>query len=351
MWRNFNFRFNSSSKVACGLVLASAVVCVSPRPAAAQTEPETGSASPADAERAAALFQRAKAAVAADNLHDALRGFRDAWELSKTSEVAANLAIVEAAFGHHRDAAEHFGFALSHLSPSTTDEQKQAIVSGLDAAKRYVLTLVIQGAPAGASISIDGVVIGRAPLAGDVYVEPRIHEVGADAAGYQSMSRRIQSSAGSTLVVQLELKPVPASHSPEVAAEPKTVRSSKGPSPVPLFVGGGIAVAGAVLGTILWVKADQADKDALDRTSALPPDPNACGTGTIYGSECAGIHEAYVAEDRNRNLSIASFAVGGAAAAGTLLYWFWPRNHLATSAMPTAIVTPGYAAVRASWNW
>jgi tetratricopeptide (TPR) repeat protein len=351
MGTNFNSRIESSRAIR-GIVLATAVMLVLPRYATAETAPSIGSASAADAERAATLFQKAKAAVAADNLHDALRLFREAWQLSRTSEVAANLASVEVAFGQHREAAEHFRFALSHLSPSTSEEQKQEIVTGLDAAKRHVLTLVIQGSPAGASISIDGTVVGRAPIVDDVYVEPRVHAVRAEAAGFQSMSMRIEGAAGGTLVVQLALKPmVAAPRPPAPAAEPSNTQRTNKRSPIPLLVGGGVAVAGAVLGTVFWLKADRANEDALSKSSALPPFDNPCGTNTPYVSECNAIHDAYVLEDRNRNLSIASFAVGGAAAAGTLLYWFWPRSHVAAGPAPSAILTPGYAAVRASWAW
>src|SRR6187401_3781280 len=84
----------------CKATLAFAALPVVERTASA----ESASASTTDAKRAAELVAAAKAARAAGDVHQALRGFRDAWDLTKTPEIAANLAVVEASFGHHRDA-------------------------------------------------------------------------------------------------------------------------------------------------------------------------------------------------------------------------------------------------------
>jgi thioredoxin-like negative regulator of GroEL len=98
----------------------------------AQVGADGGGVSATDATRVKALVEQAKSAFSAGKMHDALRGFRDAWDLAKTPEIAANLAIVEASLGQHRNAAEHFQFALSHLSPSATVDQRQAVAAGLD---------------------------------------------------------------------------------------------------------------------------------------------------------------------------------------------------------------------------
>jgi PEGA domain len=349
MATNHTFR-TMRSCAAYGLVVGGMLLAAT-RPAVAQADAQAASANASDADRAAAFFEQAKEDFAADRVHEALRGFRDAWQLSKTSEIAANLAIVEVAFKHHRDAAEHFRYALSHLSPNATAEQKQAIVSGLDTAKQQVLTLVIQGPPAGANISIDGVVIGRAPLVDDVYVEPRAHDMRVDATGYQAMTRPIDGSAGTTLAVQLELKAIEVGpRLDRIVSQPPALHRAKTPSTIPLFVGGGVAVVGAVFGTIFLVKAGNAEDDATGKRNALP-ETNACGTGTPHISECNALRNANTAVDRNRNLGVVGLVVGGAAAGGALLYWFWPRNHVASEPEASAIVLPGYAAVRAKWNW
>jgi hypothetical protein len=190
----------------CRATIAFSVLPVMERTASA----ESASASVTDAQRAAEFVAAAKAARAAGDVHQALRKFRDAWALTKTPEIAANLAVVEASFGHHRDAAEHFQFALSHLPPTATAEQAQAVAAGLDEEKRYVVTLAIRGVPAGARIFVDGALAGIAPELRDSYVDPGLHAVRAEAAGHQSMTRSVQASAGTTVELPLALQAEPS---------------------------------------------------------------------------------------------------------------------------------------------
>ena len=227
--------------------------------------------SPTDAKRAAELVTAAKTALAAGDVHQALRGFRDAWELAKTPEIAANLAVVEASFGHHRNAAEHFQFALSHLPATATPEQEQAVAAGLEEEKRYVVTLVIQGPPVGARILIDGMLVGKAPELHEAYVDPGIHDVRAEAAGYQSMTRSVQASAGTTvtvpLVLQVERGAQPSTSSAgavpaATAAEPPRLDDQPGPNVAPILIGAGVTVVGATIGTVFLLKMNSAKTEA-----------------------------------------------------------------------------------------
>src|SRR3954467_574491 len=85
----------------------------------------------ADSDRANSLFKKGKIAFNASKYNDALRIYTEAWSLKQSPDIAANLAQTESELGMHREAAEHFAFALAHLLPSSTDEQKQALAEGL----------------------------------------------------------------------------------------------------------------------------------------------------------------------------------------------------------------------------
>jgi hypothetical protein len=308
--------------------------------------------------RANAFVTQAKAALAAGNAHEALRDFRDAWALAKTPEIAGNLATIEASFSRHRDAAEHFQFALSHLPSDATTEQKQAVAAGLDTEKQQVVTLVIRGAPVGARLLIDGEPFGTAPYTDNLYAEPGRHDVRAEAPGYQTLTERVDGSAGVTLAVQVALRPIdasPAAFSSErpgqgADTEPPGLGRTVKRSPVVLALGSGVTVVGAALGTVFLLKANSAQDEASRDGGALKG-ANACGTNTPYVTQCDALHKANAAIDRDRNIAVASFVVGGAAAVGSLVYWVWPRAKAPTSAHASAIVSPGYAAVQARWSW
>ncbi|HKO46289.1 MAG TPA: PEGA domain-containing protein [Polyangiaceae bacterium] len=322
----------------------------------AQSGTERSAATVQDHERAASFVAQAKAALAAGDSAAALRGFRCAWDLAKTPEIAGNLAIIEASLGRHRDAAEHFQFALSHLPPSATTEQKQAVAAGLDTEKQRVVTLVVRGAPVGARLSVDGQIFGTAPYTDNLYVEVGPHEVRAEASGYESLTQTISSATiGTTIAVQLALRPLevqpeathPNQQSPRSPA-PIMDPAAK-PSPVVLIVGGGLTLVGAVVGTVYSLKASTAQDDAA-RLRAELPTGNACFGSSAPVEECTALGNANSAVIHDRNIATASFIVSGAAAAGTLVYWLWPRSGPARP-VANAVVTPSYAAVQARWSW
>jgi hypothetical protein len=336
-----------------GLVLAVALTAA--RTALADGTSRGGGS---DQTRVVELVDQAKLDFAAGMAHDALLGFREAWALSKTPEIAANLAIVEAGFGHHRDAADHFRFALLHLSARTTAAQRRAVATGLDAEKAHVLTLKVESVPATAHISIDGQPSTGAPSADELYVEPGRHQIHADALGYQSVTLSVDGAAGITLPVQVELQPIDGHseseagvHAQMSAAPPKAsaLRDSHSPSTLPLIVGGSLAVLGVTVGTIFLVKASSASDEVSNARSALPGN-SACSAGTTATSQCNALHDALVSQSRDQSIGAAGLVVAGAATAGTLLYWLWPRSQN-SSATAYAIVSPGYAAVHANWTW
>ena len=64
---------------------------------------------------------------------DALRIYNEAWRLKQSPDIAANLAQTGGRAGQTpRRWAEHFAFAVAHLLPSSTDEQKKALSDGLE---------------------------------------------------------------------------------------------------------------------------------------------------------------------------------------------------------------------------
>jgi hypothetical protein len=333
-----------------------AVALTAARPALAEGNSRAGDS---DQTRVVELVDQAKLDFAAGMAHDALLGFREAWALAKTPEVAANLAIVEAGFGHHRDAAEHFRFALLHLSARTTAAQRRAVAAGLDAEKAHVLTLKVESVPVTAHIAIDGQVSTGALSGDELYVEPGRHQIHADAPGYQSITLSIDGAAGITLPVQVELQPIDGRGESEARAHAQlsgappsasAIHDSHSPSTLPLIVGGSLAVVGVTLGTIFLVKAGSASDEVSNARSALPGD-SACSPGTNAVSQCNALHDAIVSQNRDQNIGTAGLVVAGAATVGTLLYWLWPRSQNSSAATAYAVVSPGYAAVRASWAW
>jgi len=309
----------------------------------------------ADSDRANLLFKKGKVAFNAGKYNDALRIYIEAWSLKQSPDIAANLAQTESELGKHRDAAEHFSFALAHLLPSSTDEQKQALAEGLAQEKREIGSLHVTLEPADSVLTIDDARV-TVPPNGDIFLEPGEHGVSVTHEGYEPSQQTLRLSRGVAQVLWIKLTAIGGSpttaedseHPTQTPAETTLppVHSHSHRSIVPAIVGGGLVAAGAAVGVVFLSSANSSQKDA-DQLRASLPGANACGAGTVYAAECAELHDKNSDIDRARTLEIVGFSVAGAAALGTGLYLLWPRSHsssrasLPSSLSPTVAITPG----------
>ena len=296
----------------------------------------------ADSERANLLFKKGKVAFNDGKYTDALRIYTEAWHLKQSPDIAANLAQTEAELGKHRDAAEHFAFALAHLLPSSTDEQKNALAAGLEVEKKEIGTLHVTLEPADAAFSVDDAPV-TLPTNGDVYVEPGDHRTSVTHEGYQVNQQALHVSKGGERVLWIKLEPAaggavaatspaesgtnPGSELPRSSTNrPSMVDSegSGGRSLVPAFVGGGIAIAGTAAGIGFLLSGSSHGNKADDLTSKISG-RNGCGTGTPYAADCNSLHSENQSAASARRLETVSFAVAGAAAVATVLYLLWPH--------------------------
>ena len=304
----------------------------------------------ADSDRANMLFKKGKVAFNAGNFNDALRIYSEAWSLKQSPDIAANLAQTESELGQHRAAAEHFSFALAHLLPSSTDEQKQALAEGLAQEKKEIGLLHVTLEPADSALAIDDARV-TVPPNGDIFLEPGEHGVSVTHEGYEPNQQTVRLSKGASQVLWIKLKGagVPAaSANPEqdpnaqqAAPRPASGKASKR-SIVPVLVGGGLFVAGAAVGVAFLVSGNSSQKDADKLRSGLSG-PNACGAGTPNAGECSALHDKNSDIDRARTIEIVGFSVAGAAAVGTAVYLLWPpsRSYATSAFSPTLAIAPG----------
>ena len=311
----------------------------------------------ADSDRANLLFKKGKLAFNDGKYEDALRIYGEAWRLKQSPDIAANLAQTESELGKHRDAAEHFAFALAHLLPSTTDEQKKALAEGLEQEKKEVATLHVTLEPADAVLTVDDAPVNL-PANGDVFVQPGAHRYSATHEGYQVAAQPVQVSKGSSQVLWIKLVPVggAASDAGATAPAPAPTPASENAPPkldqssprsiVPAVVGAGLVVAGAAVGVGFLVSANSSQDDANQIKAGLTG-VNPCGANTPYAMQCASLHDKNSSIDSAHTGEIIGFSVAGAAAVGTVLYLLWPHADAATarSVSPTLAFGPGGSSI------
>ncbi len=324
--RNLPFGYLKAGGACACLALAMAISA----PAHAQSNS-------ADSDRANLLFKKGKIAFNDGKYSDALRIYSEAWSLKQSPDIAANLAQTESELGKHRAAAEHFAFALAHLLPSTTDEQKKALADGLDIEKKEVGTLHVTLEPADAALSVDDAP-ATLPPSGDLFVEPGEHRCSVTREGYESSAQTVRVSKGGSQVLWIKLNGVggaaaaapgvnPTSTPPLQATNPPGVDSgaSNERSLVPVFVGGGIAVLGIAAGVGFLLSGNSHGDKAAELANQIPGQ-NGCGAGTPFAADCAALHSENQSGASARRLETASFVVAGAATVATIVYLLWPRG-------------------------
>lgn len=173
-----------------------------------------------------------------------------------------------------------------------------------------VVTLTIE--PAGTQISIDGNLVGEAPMTTPLTLMPGTHTVSMTAVGYQPKDVELKIEAGSESERKITLDPVPIVVKKEPVYEPPPEKPPVPPSKLPLYIGGGATVALALGATVTGILAIREHSTFTSPDSTSP--------------------ERKDAQVAGRNLShAADICLGGAVVAGAFTaYWYmfkWKPAH------------------------
>lgn len=323
--------------------------------------------------------------------------FLQAYALKKHPTVLLNLAQSELRSGHDAEAADHFSEFLRENKDAGSGE-RQSAEQGLTTAKNRVEEVSIAVDLPDAEVFVDNESRGHAPLPGPVYLAPGNHTLQARKEGKLATST-VTASAAQSVSVALNFSNAgrttkPAE--PPTSAKPPAPESGTPPPPpggetsgaasaavgevdTHGFVGwythspgawvlSGVAVVGLGAGVGLAISARQNYKDAdsvaaqitraaadnnLQSTQGLCIDPaKALATVGItdqkridaYTSACQKYKDNVKRGDQMKTFSIVSFAVGGAAAVGTVVYYFVDRD----PAVPVRVVGRPQPSVRVS---
>jgi hypothetical protein len=315
--------------------------------------------------------------------------FLQAYALKKHPAVLLNLAQSELRSGHEADAAKHFAQYLREHKDATESE-RQGAETGLSAAKALVAEVALDIDGIGAEIYVDGDLEGQAPLPGSVYLTPGSHEIQARKDG-KSVSGTVNATAGQSTRLRLS-PPKPA----KTVAPPSD--GTEGPPPEgtgaePIVEGPstprqgffpwlahtpgaiiGVSVVGAgVIGGSVFAGVSKSSYNAADSVAAgiekqaveidlknnggrgACTDPaswlqfqtdsprkelyadatNRQARAAQYQQNCDKYSSNVKSGDTFKTLAIVSFAVAGAAAVGTVVYYFVDSKKADSSASRT----------------
>lgn len=325
--------------------------------------------------------------------------FLQAYALKKHPAVLLNLAQSELRSGHEADAAKHFAQYLREHKDAT-EAERQGADTGLTAAKALVSEVTLEVDATGAEIYVDGDLEGQAPLPGSIYLTPGAHQIEARKDG-KTTSGEVNATAGQVTSLRLSLgrtssKPVappgggdtpPEGGGEAPSEEPHTSRQGFFPwlTHTPgAMIGVGLTGAG-LIGGGAFAFGSKSSYDAAESVAdqiadnAVKKDGKADGKGactkpevwlaasTVWASKTAAERrdraEQYVSNcdkytrnvksgDTFKTLAIVSFAVAGAAAVGTIVYYIVDSKETNGSAAKNAskrrvmvlpVYQPGFA--------
>ena len=252
-------------------------------------------------------YTRAKRpADAKTSYENAVTAFEKSIAAGDDLNTYALLADVEEKLGMIDRAARHYRLVVKAQAGIRPDVQKKATARFDDLATKVgIVTLVVK--PDGATVALAGTELGKTPLAEPLVLMPGTYTVALQAEGFQPREAELVVEAGSEAERTLELEAVKI-----VVRAPITSDFVEPPPPpppppsrLPLYVGGGAAVA--LLGTAVV-------------TGIL-----AVGQHGTYTSRDATAIERDDARFNGKRLALVSdiSLAGGIVAGGFTAYWYF----------------------------
>jgi hypothetical protein len=295
---------------------------------------------------AQARFEEGLGRVKDGDFEGARVSFAQAYAVLKKPDILWNLALAEQKSGHPVEAIGHF---KQLQRDARTDADR------VNAAK-HVTDLLIQtghvevAAAAGAQVSVDGSVVGIAPLADQVDVAAGRHHVeattpqGRKAADVDAALGQVVHVSFLEAAPTVEGKPQPQQPAatdaqPASPAGPETAAGTSAPfwttRNITVIAIGGAAVLAGAMGLGFGIASSN---DASTATKLRQQNPNCAGSTT---AGCQQLQSTTQAQHDEHVTSEVMWIAGGVLAVGAVATWFlWPKPSQGASASAGVRIVP-----------
>ncbi|WP_437586869.1 PEGA domain-containing protein [Sorangium sp. So ce1000] len=316
-------------------------------------------------------FRSAAPAVAL-LLASALATRSDRAEARPAFNVAYNVGSAAYQQGKHALAAEHLSFALRHWPLlSAVAHLKPTAQQRLATSRAQVGALAVTVNAPLAEVLVDGKPAGKAPLAGELFVEPGEHTVEARLDGYAPAQTSVRVGRGETAAVTLTMAATkgdgaraPAGEARghgSSAAQPVAKPGQHVPGPahveqrswVPVIALGAASAVALGVGVGMTVAANDATAEARSQQEAIFAGDGGCLESPAFAGACREFRRTTRRSDDLSNAAVVTYAASGAMAITALALALWPRESEAGRA--AVRVVPGFGvrsagiAVQTTW--
>jgi hypothetical protein len=324
-----------------GPIVAGLIVGLAGPTAAAQPQEPSGAteaaSDPAAREEARTLFERGTRLMENENWEMALVELRRSFERYPTRSALFNLAMCEKALHQYRAALAHFDDWQARYGSSAPEAEQEAVSAAQTELREYVGFLLVQSEPSGATVRVDGEVVGTTPFDRPLVVDIGRHQVDLAAEGYVLSSQDVVVAPLETVRVAATLEPVP-DEPVDVAVTPRpdplagSAEEDPGLDALWFWTTAAVAVAAGIGGGVAGGMALSQETDLADyRDRCAAGDPAACNDGRA----------ALADYDDTRLAANVLFGVTGAFAVTAVVLAFFTDFDFGGDEAPQVDVTAG----------
>ena len=239
---------------AAGAVVLAALMIGMPARAHAQQPPDKAAQS-----EASTHFNKGTAAYAAKDLPLALTEFNRAYELAPNFRVLYNIAKIQTEQKEWSAAARTYDKYLAEGGAQISVPRKAEVTDELRKIAGHVAQVTIRASTDGVDVSLDGVAVGKTPLASGLTMNAGAHKIAGTKEGRTPAQQTIEVVGGVAQTVSLELPEAAAAGVPVAASVPTRAATTTATPPRPenrtvMYVGigatGALALGTAVFGVL-----------------------------------------------------------------------------------------------------
>jgi hypothetical protein len=268
-------------RVAAATAVAWALAAPTAPAARAQADAKSDAKS-ADAKKKEAHrhYQRAIDLSHGGLYESAIEELKRAYEISPHFAVLYNLGQAYVALGKPVEAADAFQRYLDEGGAQVAAARRDEVQAAIAAQQASIATVAVDADVAGAMIAVDGVDVGRAPLAAPVRAAAGTHEIAAALDGYRRaaqsitvagqqqarVSFRMERAAAVAALPAVALAPAPVPAAPAAAAPlaPVAPRAARTRTAGYVVAGAGVALGAVALAHFLWNRGRYEDWSKTD---------------------------------------------------------------------------------------
>ena len=301
------------------------------------------------------LYVKAVERLKAGRFAQARASFLAAWALEQHWSIALGLGECELEMGKHRDAAEHFDYALRKMPPE--HESRAQAQDALKQTSMLVAKLEITVDVDGVELFVDGQSVGTSPLKIPVFVEPGDRTIEGRLPNREPSRTTIATRAGGAYPVRFMMAPgIEPGTPPSVEQAPPPKRDA-GVAPVDAgpteegsnartivtWTGAGLTLAAAGIGLVYTLKASSASSDAESLQTRIDTELGSNGCRNSSSPLCTDLRDRFDERDDAATAATTAWIVSGVLLGGTLgAYLLWPEEESGNS---------GQTSSGTRWTW